>query len=186
MVKTYELQYKKFLVRIGLCLVVILVGCEQMTKEELLIYTAHIGYIEKTKELLNQGVDVNTVSNIGMTPLMMAVLRRKLEMVKFLITHEANIDAKRPEFGQTALMWAANGGQEQMVQFLVEQGADINMQDEKGWTALMWAARRGSSAVINVLLAANANPHLTNHNGETALSLATQTGHQKSLQLLQN
>lgn len=57
-----------------------------------------------------------------------------------------------PQTQQTALMLAASHGRAEMVKLLVEQGADINLQDEDGSTALMCACEHGHLEIVNFLL----------------------------------
>jgi hypothetical protein len=51
------------------------------------------------------------------------------------------------------------------VQFLINQGADVNLQDKNGWTALLWATLNGREAVIQILLKAGANTKLVTNVG---------------------
>lgn len=45
------------------------------------------------------------------------------------------------EAGNTALQFAAAGGHEQLVRFLLRRGASVNSRNHYGWSALMQAAR---------------------------------------------
>ncbi len=66
------------------------------------------------------------------------------------------------------------------VQRLIEEGADVNAQDNQGHTALMYASGakfsqlKGNvnSEVIQLLLEAGANVHISNAWGRTALHFA--------------
>lgn len=53
---------------------------------------------------------------------------------------------------QTALMLAVSHGNLDMVDMLLEAGADINIQDEDGSTALMCAAEHGRIDIVKHLL----------------------------------
>ena len=66
------------------------------------------------------------------------------------------------EYQATPLMSAAYKGQTQAVQFLIENGADINYRDEYNWghTALMIATYQGHEEIVDVLLANNAEYNL--------------------------
>lgn len=55
--------------------------------------------------------------------------------------------------GQTALMLAVSHGRMGMVRALLEQGADVNLQDDEGSTALMCAGEHGHADIVRLLLA---------------------------------
>jgi len=55
--------------------------------------------------------------------------------------------------GQTALMLASSRGRDDVVEMLLEAGADVNAQDDDGSTALMCAAEHGAISVVKLLLA---------------------------------
>lgn len=56
------------------------------------------------------------------------------------------------QHGQTALMLAVSHGRLDMVQMLLDAGADINIKDEDGSTALMCAAEHGYIEIVKYLL----------------------------------
>lgn len=54
--------------------------------------------------------------------------------------------------GQTALMLAVSHGRLEMVELLLESGADVNMKDDDGSTALMCATEHGHVDIVKTLL----------------------------------
>ncbi len=62
----------------------------------------------------------------------------------------ANVNAK-DNYGQTALMSAAWGGQTETAKLLINHGADINAKANEGMTALMWAEFFGHTETANLL-----------------------------------
>jgi len=58
--------------------------------------------------------------------------------------------------GPTALMQAVDVGDPQMVQLLLEYGADVNKRGWYGWTALSEAKERNAVQIIHMLKRAGA------------------------------
>ena len=56
--------------------------------------------------------------------------------------------------GWTALMLAVRGGHGDIVQYLHQAGADINIKSNEGWTAVMVAASEGHGDIVRYLSAA--------------------------------
>ena len=61
--------------------------------------------------------------------------------------------------------WAADRGNAEMVETLLEHGADVDAQDEDGQTALHYACSIGYEAVIQVLLKASADKNIVDSDG---------------------
>ena len=57
----------------------------------------------------------------------------------------------------TALMWAADGGNLEVLKQLIDHKAYVNARDENGLTALLWAADRGHLDCVKALIAAKAD-----------------------------
>jgi ankyrin repeat protein len=58
------------------------------------------------------------------------------------------------------------------VKFLLENGADPDLQEENGWTALMFAAMHGDLASVNHLIEAGCDVNLKTNDGESPLERA--------------
>ncbi|HEY6343480.1 MAG TPA: ankyrin repeat domain-containing protein [Bryobacteraceae bacterium] len=157
------------------------------------------------EQLLKAGANPNIVSSTGESPLMSAARTGDVEMVKALLGHGANPNAKENVRGQTALMWAAAQNHPDVVRVLLEHRADVHARtltdsqlfytgeasgagrnasdwvmrtiDTGGSTPLMFAARQGDLASARLLLAAGANPNETRADGMSPLVLASFSGH---------
>jgi ankyrin repeat protein len=83
----------------------------------------------------------------------------------------------RDKDGRTPLMWVVSAeADEELMEALVDHGADVNMQNFTGETALFIAAQRGLEDKVDYLLENGANVHVKNLDGATALHAAAATG----------
>ena len=105
---------------------------------------------------------------------MTAARTGKVDAVKVLLAHGANVNAKESWKQQTALMWAAHEGNAETVKLLLEAGANINDRSIFGWTPLLFAARQGQIDTIKALVAAGANVNDTLPDRTSALVTAIQ------------
>ena len=101
--------------------------------------------------LLKYGADPNIGTFEGTTPLMAAAgvnwvydqtfdegPAARLEAVK--LCHELGNDVNAVNsMGLTAMMGAANRGSDDIIKFLVEKGAKLDLKDKEGRTAMTWA-----------------------------------------------
>ena len=85
------------------------------------------------------------------TPLFFAAVGGKVEILSCLLENGADINAMTNIHGFTPLMMAARYNHLAEVTFLMDQGADVNLQDKKGYTALHYVAMCGSSCSFNVI-----------------------------------
>lgn len=100
-----------------------------------LMYLALMGEQERAQELIAQGAKVN---RLGWTPLHYAASRKQMGMAKFLLAQGALVNAASGD-GTTVLMMAARSGSSDMVNLLLEQGADPTVRSLSQLSAADWA-----------------------------------------------
>jgi ankyrin repeat protein len=86
--------------------------------------------------------------------------------------------------GETALHYAAQLGDQRMVEALLYYKAPIDPRDQFGNTPLHWAAQRGNLAILQMLIAAKAAIDPQNRQGITPLMMAAQAGQTQAVRLL--
>jgi ankyrin repeat protein len=92
--------------------------------------------------------------------------------VKQMIAAGADVNAEEPAKGQTALMWAAAEGHADVVQVLIEHGANVKSASKSGFTPLLFAAVKNDPKSVENLLAAGADVNTALPDGTKALSVA--------------
>ena len=159
---------------------------------------ATVGNAEMLEAMLQAGGDANAVFGEGETVLMTAARAGDVASVKVLLAHGGKPDATENWHGQTALMWAAIENHSDVVQLLIDAGAEIDRASTKhdwvkisysegnvpktrdlgGLTALHFAAREGSLESVEKLLEAGADANATEPMYQlTPLQLAIVNGH---------
>ncbi|KAM4746346.1 KN motif and ankyrin repeat domain-containing protein 1a isoform 2-T3 [Anableps anableps] len=126
------------------------------------IMLAALAAVETTKdmciveELFSKG-DVNArASQAGQTGLMLAVSHGRMDMVRALLAHGADVNVQDDE-GSTALMCASEHGHVEIVKLLLGQpGCDATLSDGDGSNALSIALEAGHKDIA-VLLYAHVN-----------------------------
>lgn len=84
------------------------------------------------------------------------------------------------------LLTTAKSGQSSLAEELLDQGADINYQDQEGKTALIWALKNNKPRMVKLLLNRGANPNLGDNSGETPLHIAVGLSNPNLVQELLN
>ena len=112
------------------------------------------------------------------------------DLLEELLSSDLDVDS-RSESGATPLMLAASGGRTAIVKWLIEQGADVNAQDDVyGNSPLIWclSARHPARiymAICRALLDAGASPSERAKDGRTALDWAKEGRPPETLSLLE-
>jgi ankyrin repeat protein len=75
-------------------------------------------------------------------------------------------------------------GDREIVQLLIEKGADVNKTWKDGVTPLWVASQNGHEEVVKLLIANGADVKKSNENGVTPLWVASQNGHKGTVKLL--
>ena len=94
------------------------------------------------------------------------------------IPHENSRDAV-DEFGRNKLHYAANNGDSITVKSLIDQGVDIDVQDNNAWAALHFASQNNHFDTIALLLENNANPNVHDNQGNGPLWTAAMNANGK-------
>ena len=97
---------------------------EREDREHQLRNACRDGQIDRVRELLDEGVDINAKNNTGYTPLIYACLNGHVNIATLLLDRDALIDEKSDYTGNTALHWAASNGNMDICELLVSRGAD--------------------------------------------------------------
>mmetsp|Transcript_22863 Transcript_22863/g.20092 ORF Transcript_22863/g.20092 Transcript_22863/m.20092 type:complete len:708 (-) Transcript_22863:354-2477(-) len=100
--------------------------------------------------------------------------KSRLNIVKYLLESGASVgEPKFSRHGKSPLIHAVEWKQQNLIQLLLDYGADINVQDRNnGFTPLMYAAKFNNQDLCEFLLARGADKSYKNKNNKTATELA--------------
>lgn len=113
-----------------------------------------------------------------------------IDFVRAALEHNKSLANARNEYDKTALMRAATEGQKDIVELLIDNGADVNIADECEITPLMWAvgSKEDFPDVVKLLLEAGADVNFstTGYCPQTALDMAEYGRLVKSIAILKS
>lgn len=141
------------------------------------------GGVDAINTALEQGVDIEEVSEDGRTPLMLAASRGHHEAIRTLLAAGANIDATSSK-GWTTLMNAVRNKDARTVGLLISNGADVNHLSPDRWTALAEAAYQSQTEIVELLLNCGADTESRSSHDWTPLMHASYKGDEAAVSLL--
>jgi ankyrin repeat protein len=140
-----------------------------------LIDAARRGSLDKVKELLDAGANVNYKDERKLTPIMYAIAGEHLDIVKELIARGADITIA-DDNGATPLHLAAYSDEIEILKRIIDthlaESDDLNAQDNRGDTALHTAAAGGYANAVILLLNNGASSTIRNDDRLTAYDIA--------------
>lgn len=129
----------------------------RQTLDRSLCEAAFYGNASAVTRLLRSGARAeNRDSRSGLSALAVAADRGNTEVVRILLAHGADVNARGPE-GDTALKQAAFWGRTECARLLIAHGADVNDVDPAGTAALIMAVSNGHSETVRLLLEGGAD-----------------------------
>lgn len=132
---------------------------------------------EVVDSLLQAGAAPNSRDEEGTPVLILAVNAGQTEVVKKLVEAGADINARREAyFKSTALMEAGVRNDPELVEWLLDHGAELNLQDALGDTPLNWATYYGHLDLVKLYMDRGADWSVASKQG-TAVDIAMHRGH---------
>ena len=131
--------------------------------------------VETALELLQHGADKYVLDSQSRSPLHSASYLGYLDLVEILL--KSGVDINLRNTGETPLAVSLLRGNFEVVQFLVERGANVHQRDMNGWTLLHRAAGYGDIDIVRFLLNLELGVQARGSDQETPLMLASAGGH---------
>ena len=146
---------------------------------------ARNGTVQEMESLMKQNSDViNSVNQMGFTPLILACYRGNVEVAKYLIDKAKDINYNSPE--GTALSSLCINYNKELVEKLLAKNADPNIQDSHGNTPLLWAVKRSNLELVSLLLKNKADINMKDSVGISAFEYAIKSNNKELINLLKH
>ncbi|KFG85892.1 NACHT and Ankyrin domain protein [Metarhizium anisopliae] len=152
-------------------------------RDNLLFWTARQGYEDVVNFLLDQGANIESRHELGVTPLSTAAASGHEIIVELLLDRGANIEARNIS-GVTPLLIAAREGHESIVKLLLDRGANIKVINGCGDTPLLLATLFDSKSAVKLLLDNGADIEARDWVKDTPLLRASMKGSESIVKLL--
>ena len=118
--------------------------------------------------------------------LLNAARNGNLNVVTQLLTNGVNPTTPKHPEKYTALMFAAEKGNNSMINMLLKKKAAVDATNSEKKTALMLAAESGHESTVDKLVEARAKVNAADEYGQTALMRAAKKGHKSTVKKLLN
>ncbi|MBN2018412.1 MAG: ankyrin repeat domain-containing protein [Candidatus Cloacimonetes bacterium] len=147
-----------------------------------LMYASIVGNKDVVEFLLENGADVTAISNNGETALVWATIRMHFDIAELLMDKGLSYN-DRNEHGAT-MFFSAGKSPMEAVTYMIENGADTNVEDSSGTTPLHIAAQRGNTEVATYLIEHGADVNKINEHGWTPLKFSLWSEDTSMMELL--
>lgn len=136
------------------------------------------GETERAKQMLGDDPTLlDRRSSDGYPPLGLAIFFGNRDLAKFLIEQGADVDAAADNPQRVAPVHAAAAVcDHEILQMLIERGADANARQQLDYTPLHTAAARGDMKMAKMLLAGGADRDARGSDGSTVADVARKYG----------
>ena len=150
-----------------------------------LLFACVRGCLGIVKVLLQAGAELHVTDHYGDTCLIAASREAQTETVRYLVGLGVDMDeVSRTQDAYTALHKAVRYNHVDVMQVLIDAGADIEKKDAIGCSSLLLACMRGCLDAVKVLVQAGAELRVTDYSGCTCLVAASTAGHTETVRYL--
>ena len=139
--------------------------------EAALIQACQTSDMKSVRILLDDGVQVDTQTYDGSTPLMIACDNEspvQQKIIQLLLERGARIELQN-RIGQFPLLIATTNNNRELVRLLLSKKADINMQNGQGFSPLIMAVMLGYRSLVELLIDHRSKINLQDKDGKSAL-----------------
>ncbi|KAF5491628.1 Ankyrin repeat and SOCS box protein 3 [Colletotrichum siamense] len=148
-----------------------------------LFIACKLGLLRVTRQLLEDGVDVNEGSGTHVSALFIASQEGHSEVVRLLLMHGADVSAG-DDTSWSPLVAASREGRRETVRLLIGWGADVNAVSYTYGTAPKVASENGHRDIVRALIDRGADVNANIEGRNHPITLASSRGHVKVVQLL--
>ncbi|XP_055848447.1 uncharacterized protein LOC129913682 [Episyrphus balteatus] len=142
------------------------------------------GDLKLTEMLLDNGADITANNVNGLSPLVLAIIKKKEEIIYLIIRKRRDCINDRCKQGICPLHAAAEHGSSNITQKLLQNGAIVDVKTTSEWTPLQFASQKGNLNIIELLLNSKANINPRTHHTWAPLYLAVDNCHRDAAQFL--
>ncbi len=145
-----------------------------------IVEAAALGRSDRVADLVSADRSaLEALSFDGWTPLHLAAFFGRIGAARALVNAGASLGAisKNPTANTPLHAALAGKGDDEVIRFLVDAGADVNRSAEGGYTPLHLAASRGDRGISELLLQKGADKNALTAAGATAAAIARERGH---------
>jgi hypothetical protein len=131
-------------------------------------------------------------------PMITSIVQSNFEKVKENMSSNNTDLNNTDDYSRTPLMWTCYSNMRSkenlknveksridILKFLLEKGADMNLKDSDGWTALTWCSWSGMDTMIQMMTeTGKADINIPDKKGQTALMIASIRGNDEVVRIL--
>lgn len=142
--------------------------------QSVLMFAARYGHTDIVHFLIEKGADIAWHDKNGHSSLYLAAQYGHIKAVRLLLKKGAHIWNTQDKW--SALLTAIEHKHIAIINFLFENGVDVNWHSQNRWSALMFAAAYGHTEVVRFLLKKDADINWHAQDGQSPLCIAAQHG----------
>ncbi|KAG4091235.1 ankyrin [Neocallimastix lanati (nom. inval.)] len=145
-------------------------------------------YVSIIKFLIEKKSDINVpIDSIGNTILMFFIMNNDYDMIKYIFEYSKNVNInQKNHLGHNAFTYALKCNDSQIIDYLIQKGVDIHVEDDYGNDMIMYTACSLKPDYFKkfIKMVDKTNINKCNHARETYLIMATKMNNEKVINVL--